>query len=43
MVAYDKPDIDSSQFPESDGEPMAETTVTMIQMVQHRAHSGQSK
>ncbi len=33
MVAYDKPEIDFSQFPESDGEPMAETTADMIQMV----------
>ena len=33
MVAYDKPEIDFSQFPESDGEPMAETSANVVQMV----------
>ncbi len=32
MVAHDKPAIDFSRFPESDGEPMAETTANMIQI-----------
>jgi len=33
MVAHDKPEIDFSQFPESDGEPMAETSANVVQMV----------
>ena len=33
MVTHTKPDIDFSTFPESDGEPMAETYANALQMV----------
>ncbi len=33
MTIYDRPELDFSTFPESDGEPMAETVENMTQMV----------
>ena len=33
MTTYTPPEIDFSTFPESDGEPMAENTENLVQMI----------